>query len=186
MFVFCYKKFLLYRTFSSPLAQGKYGMEQFCGYVQVRAGYEFLRSQKDISYRTLVLDEDVHARYKDEKLDMDFLRAFERGEYGTPTLWPYLSIDRIIMFQQLVREYPWNTPKYTHEEMLRILQVNIKAVLSFLETEKPDVIVLSVVFIAQYAPHENRGEEGYQNALYSRHFTQRNIASLVKHSIGST
>ncbi len=141
--------FLLQRNFSyigHSLAlwlKEKYGMEQFCGYVQVRAGYEFLRSQKDISYRTLVLDEDVHARYKDEKLDMDFLRAFER-EYGTPTLWPYLSIDRIIMFQQLVREYPWNTPKYTHEEMLRILQVNIKAVLSFLETEKPDVIVLSV------------------------------------------
>jgi len=119
----------------------KYGLTDFCAYVYLRDGYDFLRTQKDIAYTNLLLDEDVHGTYKNEKLDMDYLRMLEK-EYGLPNLWPYITLDRIVRFNQLLREYPYNTPRYTHEEMLRILQVKAKAVLAFLDTEKPDVLFL--------------------------------------------
>src|SRR3989338_1857479 len=124
--------------------QEKYGVTEFCSYTGVRRMHEFLKSQKDILYTELLLDEDVHNRYKNEKLDLSYLRALEK-EYGIPNLWPYLTVDREIMSNQAAREYPYNTPRYTHDEMLRILQVTAKAVIDFLDREKPDVAVFSVI-----------------------------------------
>lgn len=122
----------------------KYGVTEFCAYTGVRRMHEFLKSQKDVDYTALLLDEDVHNRYKDEKLDLEYLAGLEK-EYGIPNLWPYLTVDREIMGNQAAREYPYNTPRYTHEEILRILQVTAKAVIRFLDTEKPDVVVFSVI-----------------------------------------
>src|SRR3989338_8403281 len=73
--------------------QEKYGVTEFCSYTGVRRMHEFLKSQKDILYTELLLDEDVHNRYKNEKLDLSYLRALEK-EYGIPNLWPYLTVDR--------------------------------------------------------------------------------------------
>jgi len=124
--------------------QTKYPDTQFCGYVQIRSGFDFLRAQKDVNYTQLLLDEDVHARYKDEKLDWVFLKKLEK-EYGIPHLWSFIEIDRILRLNQLVREYPYDTPQYSHDDMLKILQVTAKAILKFLDEEKPDVIIFSVV-----------------------------------------
>ncbi|MBI5728781.1 MAG: hypothetical protein HY983_00855 [Candidatus Magasanikbacteria bacterium] len=123
------------------LLQETYGVSEFCGYAYWRPSYDFLRTQKDIQYSALLLDEDIHATYKQEKLDLDYLRWLEK-EFGLPYLWDYMAIDRILMFNQMVREYPHNTPRNTHEEMLRILQVKAKAILAFWEKEKPDALVL--------------------------------------------
>ncbi len=142
--------FVLQRRFAyighhlACLLKERHGLRDFCGYVQLRSSYHFLKNQTDLLYSSLLLDEDIQKEYKEEKLDINYLRAFEK-EYGLPNLWPYLAVDRIIMHNQLVREYPYNTPAYTHEEMLKILQVNIKKILGFLESEKPDFIFFSVV-----------------------------------------
>lgn len=122
----------------------KYGVTEFCAYVGLRRMYEFLQSQSDIAYTNLTLDEEVHNRYKEEKLDLQYLRWLEK-EYGIPNLWPYLAVDREIMSDQAVREYPHNEPRYTHEEMLRILQVTAKAIIGLLDKEKPNFIVFSIV-----------------------------------------
>ncbi len=122
----------------------KYGVTEFSAYTGVRRMHEYLLSQKDIRYSALLLDEDVHNRYKDETLDLEYLRNLEK-EYGIPNVWPYLTVDREIMSNQAAREYPYNAPRYTHEEILRILQVTAKAVIAFLDKEKPDVIVFSVI-----------------------------------------
>lgn len=122
----------------------KYDMTNFCGFVSQRSSYDFLKSQKDIQYTNLLLDEDIHKKFKNEKLDLDYLHWLEK-EYGIPNLWPYLIADRIIMHNQLVREYPYDKAPFTHEEMLRILQVTAKEIILFLEKEKPDVIIFSIV-----------------------------------------
>src|SRR3989344_6022338 len=90
----------------------KYGVTEFCAYVGLRRIHDFLKSQKDVHYSALLLDEDVHNRYRDEKLDMEYLRSLEK-EYGIPNLWPYLCVDREITGNQAKREYPYNTPRYT-------------------------------------------------------------------------
>lgn len=118
----------------------RYGVAEFCGYVYLRSSYEWLKKQTDLNYTSLVLDEDVHERYKKEKLDLEYLKKLEQ-DYGLPNLWAYIALDRVLMYSQLVREYPYNTPLYTHEEMLRILQVKAKAIINFMDTEKPDVLI---------------------------------------------
>lgn len=142
--------FLLQRRFAylgnnlAIVLKEKYGIHDFCGYVYLRSSYDFLKNQKDIRYSTLLLDEEIQKQYKNEKIDINYLRWLEK-KYGIPNLWPYITVDRIVMYNQLVREYPYNTPPFTHGEMLSILQVTAKAVISFLETEKPDVLIVSVV-----------------------------------------
>ena len=99
----------------------KYGVDEFCGYVALRTSLGFLKRQKNVKYHRLLLDEDLHEQYKNEIIDYDYLRWLEE-KYGLPNLWPYVLVDRIIMHGQLVREYPYDQPLYTHEDILKIIQ----------------------------------------------------------------
>lgn len=128
----------------AALLKDRHGISEFCAYVFTRDSYDFLSTQKDVAYTTLLFDEDVHNLYRTEALDWEFLRNLER-EYGIPTLWQYIENDRIVRYSQLVREYPYNTPSYTHEEMLRIVQVTAKKILAFVDAEKPDIVVFTAV-----------------------------------------
>ena len=116
----------------------------FCGYVYIRSSFEFLKSQKDIQYTRLLLDEDIHKQYKNESLDLAYLNQIEK-DYGLPNLWPYLEVDRVIRRDQGIREYPHEKLRYSHEEMMRILQIKTKAILNFLKEENPDCLILSVI-----------------------------------------
>lgn len=142
--------FLLQRRFAhvghaiAVALKERYGIKDFCGYVYLRSNLAFLKSQKEIRYTELLLDENTHKQYKNEPLDLNYLNHLEK-EYGMPNLWPYIELDRVVRRSQLVREYPYDTPKYSHEEMMRLLQVKAKAILKFLEKERPDIIFLSVV-----------------------------------------
>ncbi len=122
----------------------KYGVNNFCGYVYLRYGFDFLKSQSDIKYSALLLDDELHKRYRKEKVDPEYLAYLEK-EFGIPNLWLYLTVDRIVMSNQLVREYPYDLPPYTHEEMLRILQVKARAILKMFDEEKPDFVLVSVI-----------------------------------------
>lgn len=126
------------------LLKEQYGLKDFCGFVLHRPSYNFLKSQTDINYTNLLLEEEIHKNFKKAKLDIDYLRWLEK-EYGIPNLWPHLTVDRVIISNQLVREYPYDASPYTYEEMLKILQVKAKAILDFLEKERPDFIFISVV-----------------------------------------
>lgn len=142
--------FLLQRRFAylghklAIILNRKYGINEFCGYVYVRSGYEFLKNQKDINYSGLLLDDDIHNTYVKEQIDLKFLKNLEK-ELGIPNLWPYIALDRVVMFNQLAREYPYNTPIYTHEEMIKIFQAKARAIISFIDNEKPDFIFLTVI-----------------------------------------
>lgn len=142
--------FLLQRQFAhvghnlAILLKERYGIDEFCGYVYLRSSYDFLKKQEDILYSSLLLDEEIHHQYKQEKLDPAYLQHLEQ-EYGMPNLWHYIMVDRVVRYNLLVREYPSDTPIYTYEEMLRILQVKAKAIIDFLEKEKPDYIIFSAI-----------------------------------------
>lgn len=117
---------------------------EFCALVQARSSWEYLKAQQEIKYTSMIFGEDIYRTLYDEKIDYEYLRWFEQ-EYGIPNLWPYLYIDRIVMNGQFLREYPHNHPTLSYEDMLRCLQVNAKAIIAFLEAEKPDSVVISVV-----------------------------------------
>jgi len=163
--------FLLQRRFAytghamAIIFQKKYGIRDFCGYVKLRESLDFLISQKDIKYSKLLLEEDIIARYKDEPLDVEYLKYLE-AEYGLPNLWPYIEVDRIVRYNMLIREYPYNTPHYTHEEMMRIVQVTAKAIIAFLRDERPNVVCFSVVgSISSMLLYHIAKKEGIQTLL---------------------
>src|SRR3989344_5673462 len=120
------------------------GVDEFCAYVSTRNAYNFLKSQKEIPYTKLHLDEDVHEKYKNEKIDFEYLKWLE-VEYGIPNLWPYLYIDRVIMNGQLVREYPHDLATLPRGDMLRCLQITAKEIIKFLDEEKPNFLFISVI-----------------------------------------
>ena len=142
--------FFLQRRFAyvghemAKILKEKYGVTRFCGYVALRESLQFLKAQDDIKYEGLLLDDDIYAKYADEPLDKTFIDAFEK-KYGMPTLWPYIYLDRVIRYNLLVREYPYDTPRYSHEDMLRIVQVAGKEIERFLDEQKPDVLFFSVI-----------------------------------------
>lgn len=125
--------------------KNKYGIKEFCGYAITRRTERFVKEQKDIEYTGLLLDEDIHNLYKQEELDIEYLKKLE-AEYGIPNLWPNIAIDRTLMMNIPPKEYSISpTPPFTHEEMLRILQVRFRTVINFLNKEKPDFIVGCVI-----------------------------------------
>ena len=117
---------------------------EFCGYVTLRSSFEFLINQKDIHYTKLILEEDVYQQYRKEKIDPEYLNRIEK-EYGIPNLWPYLDVDRVLRHNLHLREYPYDKSAYSHEDLVKIFQVTAKAVINFLENEKPDYLVFSVI-----------------------------------------
>lgn len=117
---------------------------EFCGYTTLRTSFDFLKNQKDIQYTKLLLEEDVYKQYQNEKIDREYLDKIEK-EYGLPNLWPYLDVDRILSHNLLLREYPYDRYLYSHEDLVKIFQVNVRAVINFLESEKPDYLIFSVV-----------------------------------------
>jgi len=126
------------------LFKERYGIEDFCGYVSKRLSQKFLHNQKEIKYSTLVLNEDVHAKYKSEKIDHNYLEYLEK-EYGIPNLWPYLTVDRVIRYNLFIRAYPHDTSIYSHEDMMKLVQATARAIIKFFEEEKPDCVIFSVV-----------------------------------------
>lgn len=122
----------------------KLGVEEFCGFVELRDSLTFLQSQKDIAYTSLLLYEEIYNAYRSEKLDIAYLSQLER-DFGMPNLWPYFENDRIVRHSQHIREYPYDKPRYSYEDMLRILQAETKAIISFLDKEKPDVLLLPTI-----------------------------------------
>ena len=119
------------------LLKERHDVDTFCAYVHLRTSYDFLVAQRDIPYTNLILDEDIQKQYKNEILDLTYLAEFER-EYGS--VWKFIGVDRVIRYGQLVREYPHDTSPYTHEDMLRMVQVYAKQCSAFLDAEKPDFI----------------------------------------------
>lgn len=142
--------FYLQRSFAPighvmiTLLKERYHLSDFCGYVLLRSNFEFLRTQKDIAYSALLLEDDVVAQYKQEPLDPVYLSFLER-EYGIPNLWPFIMPDRVIRYNLYRRAYPNDVSLYSHEEMMRMVQVTARAVIDFFERERPDFIVFSVV-----------------------------------------
>lgn len=122
----------------------QYGVKEFCGFVYLRSSFNFLNQQKELEYSSLLLDQDIHEKYKEGPVDWNYLNQIEK-EYGLPSLWPYIAVDRVVRYNMCVREYPHDTPTYSHEEMAKILEVKARAIIAFLDREKPDFIFLPVV-----------------------------------------
>lgn len=123
----------------------QYGITEFCSYVSLRSSYNFLKTQKSVVYSKLLSDEDLQKQVASEKLDIQFLKQLET-KYGLPNLWPYIYIDRTLTMGIPPHDYRWNPkPPFTHEEMMKTVQVKARAIIKMLEEERPDFVFFSVI-----------------------------------------
>ncbi|KKW27876.1 MAG: hypothetical protein UY70_C0006G0025 [Candidatus Kaiserbacteria bacterium GW2011_GWB1_52_6] len=114
-------------------------VDEFCAFMQVRQGYNFLKEQQNIRYTSLVLEEDLFKQAKAEKLDMEYLTTLE-AEVGN--LWRCIEVDRLVRHGQHLREYPHDQAPYSYEDMLRIVQTLARRITKMLDEEKPDFIFI--------------------------------------------
>lgn len=122
-----------------------HGISEFCGVVFLRRTYDFINNQTDIQYTSLLFEEELHNRFKDEKLDYEYLKKMEET-YGIPTLWEYITPDRTFMMGIPPKEYSVNpTPIYSHEELLKCLQLRLRIFTEWLEEQKPDFLICPLV-----------------------------------------
>lgn len=119
------------------------GVQEFCAYSYPMWAVNFLRTQTDIKYTDILVDEEVIKDYKNEVIDYDFLKKME-DEYGDPNLARFIFLDRFIMADYPQKSYSYDRT-VSYEDALRMLQLRFRAVINFLEKEKPDVVVFSAI-----------------------------------------
>ncbi len=141
--------FILQRRFSvlghaiAVILKKKYGVDNFSGYSVLRRAERFLKSQKEIKYDPLIVDEDLYEVAKKEALDMEYIKELEK-EYGIPNLWPLIGVDRHLTMSAPKLAYP-GKPACSYEEMLKHLQVRFKSAIKMFKEKKPDFAVFPVV-----------------------------------------
>lgn len=125
--------------------QKRYGITEFCGMVFLRRAYNFINDQKDVTYTSILFEEEMHKQLQNERLDYAYLNHLEKT-YGIPTLWEYITPDRTFLMGIPPKEYSiYPTPIYNHEELLRCLQLRFRTIIAWLGKEKPDFLICTLV-----------------------------------------
>lgn len=124
----------------------KYNITEFSGYIFSQWAKDFIQTQNNIKYTYILTDHELHDLYKKEKLDLDYIKYFEKT-YGTPHLWKYLYDDRKLLMSIGPKEETTTTidPLYSHEDLLKIFQVRAKAIEKMLKETKPDFILFFAI-----------------------------------------
>ncbi len=120
-----------------------HGVTDFCAYVFSPDTERWIaEEQNDIFYQPLLSDHKLHAGYKNEIVDTDFIKQFETT-YGPPHLWHYLYSDRKLMMSIGPKEETTTVidPLYGHEDLLRIFQARARPIEKMLREERPDFIL---------------------------------------------
>lgn len=112
----------------------KEGIEKFSGLVSGRKHYEFLKKQKEINYTHLKLAQDIFLKYRDEKIDYEYLNEIEK-KYGDP--WILLYSDRALTV--------YNKYKYKWEDYCKIIQIFFKEIEDLIKSAEPDYVIFDCI-----------------------------------------
>lgn len=158
----------------------KLGVEEFCAYSYPLWAVNFLRQQSNIKYTSLLVDEDVIKDYKNVIVDYEYLKKIEE-EYGDPNLARFIFLDRFIMTEYPQKSYSLRR-LVSHEDALRILQLRFKAIINFLEQEKPDVVIFSAIALMSSAIlYQVAKKKGIKILQLSTTRIENNIGLMTEH-----
>jgi len=124
----------------------KYGVNEFCAYISTPWAEKFIKNQTDINYDPILVDHEIHAKFKQEKIDLPYLKYFEET-YAPPNAWLYLYRDRKLMLSMGPKEESTSIidPLYPHEGLMKAFQVRAKAIESMLKEAKPNFILFFTI-----------------------------------------
>lgn len=123
-----------------------FGVSEFCAYITSQRAKKFVEAQQELQYTGFLFDEEVHELYTKETIDLAYLKLME-DQYGSPNFWRYVYTDRRIMMSHDSLEQGTMIlhPLYTHEEILKIVQIRLRHTIAFLERERPDFIIFFAI-----------------------------------------
>ena len=121
-------------------------VDRFSAYIFSPSVLDAVRSQTDILYDPILADHELHAEYKQEPIDWEWLDEFEHT-YRPPNLWQYLYADRKLMMSMGPKEETTTAidPLYDHEDLIRIFQVRARAIEEMLKKDRPDFILFFTI-----------------------------------------
>lgn len=117
----------------------KYGLNNFCAFVQGCHSYKFIKNQKEVVYDPILYDGDVHNGYHKEIVDMKFINELEE-KYGLPNLWKYVYVDRTVAMRKIGFTYKYGF-SYNYNDVLKLLQRRFRIIESFIEKANPDILI---------------------------------------------
>lgn len=128
--------------------QDRHGVSEFCAYVYSPGAARMVREQTDIVYTQTLVDHELHARFEEEKIDMDYLANFEKT-HTPPNLWLYMYCDRKLMMSMGPKEETTTVldPLYPgdHDAYLKIFQTRAKAIEKMLRDARPDFLLFFAI-----------------------------------------
>ncbi len=120
----------------AKFVKNKYEDASFCGVVVQKKDLPALQNQKDVDYELVVL-RDIFNKYKEEKVDDEFLKKLEK-EYGNPYLLEMVYSDREIV-------PPFASNSYSHDDVKKMIQVLFKGFEEFIDRTKPDYFMFDCI-----------------------------------------
>lgn len=124
-----------------PLVVQKLTLEHVGFYVTNRSNWRrYSQRANSLGLSVNFLKEWEILSANDQNVDFDFLQNLE-GEFGEPFLWNALVMDRRVYNGVLTKQKQDYAPRFSHAEMLLLLQKGFRSVLKFIEDIKPDVII---------------------------------------------
>ena len=119
----------------------RYGVDEWCAYGYGKGAYEINKTQKDINYEHLLIDEFLFIEAKNEVVDEEYLNQKEK-EYGHPYWWQEFTSDRQTSVNWPRQFYNDFNPILNHYQIKQQFQIRIREIEKMLDEEKPDFIFL--------------------------------------------
>ncbi len=128
--------FLLMKELKKDLSLDKTGF-----YVSHSLYFDsFSKNYPDINDYPLLKEWDITKKAKSTKVNYELLGKYEK-QIGDPFLWGPLVGDRRIYLGKNCELHQNYKPRFSHKEMLKILQTALLEIEGMLDTIKPDVII---------------------------------------------
>ena len=135
-----------------PALGQKLRLERAGFYVTHRSNYsKYLRMAKSSNLKVEFLKEWEITSDTDNKADYDYVKTIEE-QFAEPFLWDALAMDRRVYNGVLTKYKQDYKPRFSHDQMLCLLQNSFKSILEFIEKIKPDIIIggFTPVTFAEY------------------------------------
>lgn len=122
--------------------RGPLGIDKAGFYVAQSMYYHrFVKQHPDLeSDRTVIKEWLIVEEAKKRRPNLDNIRSYERV-IGNPTLWEPLICDRRIYLGKQCKVKQDYRPRYSHEQMLSILEVALERLEELLDNVEPDIVV---------------------------------------------
>lgn len=118
----------------------RYGVDKWCALGYGKGPYEINKTQNDINYEPLLINDILGVEAEKEVVDEKYLNQKEK-EYGHPYFWQEFINDRHIAIDWPRQFYPELNPNRNYYQIKQQFQIRIREIEKMLDEAKPDFVL---------------------------------------------